>query len=126
MQFVGIFAGLALMLAAVGIYAVMAYSVNQRRQEMGIRIALGAQPQHILRLIVGHGMGLTLLGVGIGLAGSFASTRLLVSLLFGTRASDPLAFCAAVVLLNSAALLACYIPARRATRLDPVLALRYE
>jgi len=126
MQFVGIFAGLALVLAAVGIYAVMAYSVNQRRQEMGIRIALGAQPHHILRLIVGHGMGLTLLGIGIGVAGSFASTRLLVSLLFGTRTSDPLAFCAAVVLLNSAALLACYIPARRATRLDPVLALRYE
>jgi len=126
MQFVGLFAGLALMLAALGIYAVMAYSVSQRRQEMGVRIALGAQPQHILRLVVGHGMGLTLLGVGIGLAGSFASTRLLVGMLFGTRATDPVVFAMAVAVLSAAALLACYIPARRATRLDPVLALRNE
>jgi putative ABC transport system permease protein len=126
MQFVGTFAGLALLLAAVGIYAVMAYSVNQRRQEIGIRLALGAQPRHILSLIVGHGMGLALLGVGIGVAASFASTRLLITLLFGTRAADPLSFCTAAVLLGVVAFLACYIPARRATRLDPLLALRYE
>jgi putative ABC transport system permease protein len=126
MQFVGAFAGLALLLAAVGIYAVLAYSVNQRRREMGIRMALGAQPRHILRLIVGHGMGLALLGVAIGVAGSLATTRLLATLLFGTRATDPLAFCIACALLGAAAFLACYIPARRATHLDPMLALRHE
>jgi putative ABC transport system permease protein len=126
MQFVGVFAGLALLLAAVGIYAVMAYSVNQRRQEMGIRMALGAQPRDILKLVVGHGMGLTLTGVVLGVVGSFAVTRLLVTLLFGTRATDPLAFSAAAVFLGAAAFLACYIPARRATRLNPMLALRYE
>ena len=126
MQFVGVFAGLALLLAAVGIYAVMAYSVSQRRQEMGIRMALGAQPRHILKLVVGHGMGLTLIGVSVGVVASFALTRLLATLLFGTRATDPMAFTAAALLLASTALLACYVPARKATRTDPVLALRYE
>jgi len=126
MQFCGIFAGLALLLAVVGLYAVMAYSVNQRRQEMGVRMALGAEPRHILQLVVGHGMGLTLVGIVIGVVGSFAVTRLLVSLLYGTAATDPVAFTAAALLLGGAGFFACYVPARRATQLDPMLALRYE
>jgi putative ABC transport system permease protein len=126
MLFTGIFAALALLLAAIGIYAVMAYSVSQRRQEMGIRMALGAQPRHILQLVVGHGMWLTLAGVVLGVVASFGLTRLLAALLFGIRATDPMSFMAAAMLLVGTALCACYVPARRATRLDPLLALRYE
>jgi putative ABC transport system permease protein len=126
MQLCSAFAALALLLAVIGLYAVMAYSVNQRQQEMGVRMALGATPRDILRLVVGRGMGLTLTGIVIGVAGSFGIMRLLASLLFGTQATDPIAFSAAAMLLGVAAILASYVPARRATRLDPMLALRYE
>ena len=125
-QITGLFAGFALLLAAVGIYGVMAYSVSMRKQEMGIRLALGARPADILRMVVGLGMRLTLIGVALGLACSLALTRLLASLLFGVRANDPFVFSAAALVLLIAAFLASYLPARRATRVDPIAVLRYE
>jgi putative ABC transport system permease protein len=126
MQFAGIFAGFALLLSAIGIYGVMAYSVNQRKQEMGIRVALGATPSDILRLVLGQGMRLTLVGVGFGVAVSLLLTRLLSSLLFGIQGIDPAVFSAAAVVLVGSALLACYLPARRATQVDPVVVLRMD
>jgi putative ABC transport system permease protein len=126
MQFVGVFAGFALMLAALGIYGVMAYSVTQRKQEMGIRVALGATRADIFRLIVGHGMLLTAGGVIVGILASLGLTRLLASLLFNVRAMDAGVFSVAALTLALAALLACLLPARRATRVDPIVALRYE
>jgi predicted permease len=123
---VGLFAAAALTLAAVGIYGVVAYSVTRRTQEIGIRMALGAQRSDVLRMVVGEGARLALLGVAIGIAASFAITRLLSSLLFGVSATDPITFASVAVLLSVVALLASYIPARRAMRLDPNIALHYE
>ncbi len=122
----GIFAVLALLLAAVGIYGVMSYVVSLRINEIGIRMALGAQPRDIWRLVIGRGAKLALAGVAIGLIGALALTRLLSSLLFEVRASDPVTFGAVALLLTAVALLACYFPARSAMRADPMIALRYE
>ncbi|MGA9773588.1 MAG: ABC transporter permease [Blastocatellia bacterium] len=122
----GSFAGVALLLAALGIYGVMAYSVTQRTQEMGIRMALGANRASILKLVMRQGMILALIGILIGVGAAFFATRVMKSLLFGIGITDPITFVSVPLILIVVALLACYIPARKATRVDPVIALRYE
>jgi putative ABC transport system permease protein len=121
-----LFAALALLLAVIGIYGVLASSVAQRTRELGIRIALGATPRGVLQLVIGNGVKLVGLGIAIGLAGAIAANRLLADLLFGVSATDPLTFTLIALLLSAVAVLASYIPARRATKVDPLVALRYE
>jgi putative ABC transport system permease protein len=123
---VGAFGLLALILAAVGIYGVIAYTTRQRSHEIGIRMALGAQQGDVFRLVLGQGLRMILAGLAIGLALSFALTRFLRNILFGVGATDALTFVGVAILLCAVALLACYIPARRAMRVDPMVALRYE
>jgi putative ABC transport system permease protein len=126
MILLGIFASLALALSCVGIYGVISYLVGQRTREIGVRMALGAQRSDVLRLILGQGAKMALIGVGIGIALALGLTRLMSNQLFGVTAHDPLTFAGVALMLIAVALAACYLPARRAMRVDPMVAVRYE
>jgi putative ABC transport system permease protein len=122
----GIFGGLALLLAAIGLYGVLAFAVSQRTREIGIHMALGARTRDVLLMVIRQGMSLVVIGVVLGVAGAYAVTRLIRSLLFEVGTTDPLTFVLVSVLLAVVGFVACYLPARRATKVDPLVALRYE
>jgi ABC-type antimicrobial peptide transport system permease subunit len=122
----GVFAGLALLLASIGIYGVLSYLVGQRTPEIGVRMALGAQRSDVLRMVLRDGVRMTLIGAAIGLAAALGLTHLMASMLFGVEPTDPVTFGGVAVLLCAIGLFACYIPARRAAKVDPMVALRYE
>jgi putative ABC transport system permease protein len=126
MLLLALFAGLAVTLGAVGLYGVLSHLVAQRTHEIGVRMALGAGHNEVLRLVVTNGLRMTSIGLGIGIVAAFGLTRLLAGLLFGVKPTDPFTFATVGVLICCVAFLACYIPARRATRVDPIMALRYE
>jgi putative ABC transport system permease protein len=121
-----LFAILAMLLASIGLYGLLSYEVARRRREIGIRMALGAEKSDVLWMVAGHGLKLALIGVAVGVAGALASTRFLASMLYGVKPTDPFTFITVSLILIAVALAACYIPARRAAKVDPMVALRYE